>query len=125
MQNKERFIPYELFGDTPATRRWFVISIYQATLRELENRGIEEPSPKEVENYIHRAKETTFPWKRIQDIAEKIRRNEFGDHITMVGKKNLNEGFASAIDEIQAKYLEINGNPEENRSYLDELVFSG
>jgi hypothetical protein len=124
VQNKERFIPYELFGDNPATRRWFVVSIYRAIYHELEMRGFEEPSQKEIENYIHRAKEATLPWIRIQDMASKLRRKELGELLAKTEKKTLKESLAAALEEIQAKYLEIDKNPETNYSFLDKLVIS-
>jgi hypothetical protein len=123
-ENNERFIPSEHFGDTPATRRWLVLSICEVVKGKLYSRGNSNPSKEDIRDFVRKAKDKPFFWNQVLDQASKMRRREFGQ--LAEGFKNPDipprDAYKQAGKKIEEIFSEIDIDPERNCCFLDDLL---
>ncbi|MCJ7805310.1 hypothetical protein MUP46_01565 [Patescibacteria group bacterium] len=125
-ERKNDFMPQEIYGDTPATRRWFAISICEVAKYKLKIRGVHEPSCEEIEAFVKRIKEKhPGEWAVLRDKASQLRRNEFLKiKRELFGEaafsKDVLIGVGEKVEEI---YQEIDKDLSRNCAFLDKIIF--
>jgi len=125
-ERKNDFLPQETYGDTPATRRWFVISICEVAKHKLKVKGVPEPSCEEIESFVKRIKEEhPGKWAVWWNEASQLRRDEFlRIKRELFGRAAFSKNVKISVGEkIQEIYQEIDKDSSRNCAFLDKIIF--
>lgn len=122
---KEIFNPIKIFGDTRATRRWQVVTMYEVAGDELSSRKIENPSNEDVFEFVSEAKKSPLYWEWFQKKVSESMRSELSKITGGFSKKDqpLEQSMVDLEKKVKEKYEKIDEDPKRNYSFLDPILF--
>jgi len=122
-QEAEKRPFFTLAVSTPEEERWYVVSIYQRVVKGLINRR-RSATDEEVRAFLVELKQREYAWLNFTHTALKARAKEFNQLFSECQKEVRDPKEAEKLTKrlLKEKYREIDKDPSQNHSFLDEIL---
>jgi len=116
---------FTLAVSAPEEERWYVLSVYRLASVALINRG-RPVTDEEVFKFIVELRQREYAWHNFTHMALKARGKEFYQLFTECHKTTGNSKEAEKLTKrlLTQKYQEIDKDPAQNHSFLDDILLA-